>query len=81
VVEKAGWGAFRAYRPGSYPGRAHVFICDERLPGFCDPLPVWSRVVCGGMSVELLAGHHDDALGEPNIELLADRLSALLAAA
>ena len=78
-VERVGWEAFRAYRPGPYEGSATLFLARVRRPGFCNPLPAWARVVRGGLTVERIAADHDNIVQEPNVGPLAARVSELLA--
>jgi acetoacetyl-CoA synthetase len=77
-IADVGWQAFHAYRPGSYAGTATFFHAEVREPGLCDPLPVWQRVVHGGLTVEHIPGPHLDAMDEPTVSLVAERLSAHL---
>jgi thioesterase domain-containing protein len=79
-VADAGWKAFHAYRPGPYAGTATFFHAEVREPGLCDPLPVWQRAVQGGLTVEYIPGPHLDAMEEPTVSLIAERLSAHLEA-
>ena len=72
--------AFDAYRPRPYSGRA-TFVRAARGPSgadLCDPLPVWRRVVEGGLSVERVAAGHDELLSEPHVRVVARRLEARL---
>jgi thioesterase domain-containing protein len=77
-LEKAGWQAFGAFRPSPYPGHATLFRASTR-GRMGDPLPVWRRVVEGGLAVEVVPGSHTEMLAEPNVGYLAERMSAQLA--
>jgi acetoacetyl-CoA synthetase len=70
--------AFARYRPGPFPGSATLFLAAEREPDRCDPLPVWRAVVRGPLAVVEIPGGHVDAIAEPNVGVLANRLSARL---
>jgi acetoacetyl-CoA synthetase len=77
-LENAGWAAFAAYRPGPYPGRASFFRVEQPREDQGDPLPIWRRVVEGGLTVDVLPGSHADVVAEPNVRILAERVSAHL---
>jgi acetoacetyl-CoA synthetase len=76
-LEKAGWEAFAAYCPSPYPGSATFFRADIR-GRMGDPVPVWRRVIEGGLSVETVPGDHTRMAAEPNVRFLAERASAQL---
>lgn len=78
-LEKAGWAAFGSYRPRPYPGAATFFRVEQPREDMGDPLPVWRRMVEGGLTVESVPGSHADVVAEPNVRFLAQRLSARLA--
>ena len=71
-------GCVRLYRPGPYPGDATLFVAATREPGTCDPLPVWHEAVGGALTVVAIPGGHIDAIIEPNVGVLAARLSERL---
>jgi acetoacetyl-CoA synthetase len=77
-LEPISWNAFRSYCPKPFPGRATLFLSDVRRPARADPLPVWRRVIEGGLELERIPGGHDDVMEESVVEILADRLSAHL---
>ncbi|MEA2442385.1 MAG: acetoacetyl-CoA synthetase [Thermoleophilaceae bacterium] len=79
-LEQAGWEAFRAFRPSPYPGSATFFRADTRSGRMGNPLPVWRRVVEGGLTVETVPGIHRDVVAEPNVGALAERTSPHLTA-
>jgi acetoacetyl-CoA synthetase len=74
------WEAFYAYEPGPYAGAASFFEASIREPGLCDPVPVWRRLVEGGLSVERVPGGHVEMMREPHVGALAARFGAHLAA-
>jgi acetoacetyl-CoA synthetase len=77
-LENAGWAAFDSYRPAPYPGAASFFRVEHPREDQGDPLPIWRRMVLGGLSVDILPGSHADVVAEPNVRLLAARVSAQL---
>jgi acetoacetyl-CoA synthetase len=77
-VDQLGWEAFRAYRPAPYDGSAVLFFAEVRDPELFNPLPVWTRLVRGGLTVENISGGHVDAIAEPHVRVLAERLDAHL---
>jgi thioesterase domain-containing protein len=77
-LEDAGWAAFDAYRPEPYLGAATFFRVEQPREDMGDPLPVWKRVVQGGLTVVNTPGSHADVVAEPNVRSLAERVSAHL---
>jgi acetoacetyl-CoA synthetase len=77
-LENAGWAAFDAYRPEPYPGTATFFRVEHPREDQGDPLPVWRRMVRGGLTVENVPGSHADVVAEPNVRVLAEKVSAHL---
>ena len=71
--------AMRDYRPAPYPGK--VVFLSAGVAGDNDPLPVWRKVVRGGLDVRITPGNHDDMLRGPNARALASELTRLLAPA
>ena len=65
--------AMRDYRPEPYPGKA-VFL-RAAVPGDSDPLPVWRKVVRGGLVVSVTPGNHDEMISGPNAKALAVALA------
>ncbi|HEY0632080.1 MAG TPA: non-ribosomal peptide synthetase [Thermoleophilaceae bacterium] len=74
-LEDAGWAAFDAYRPEPYAGAATFFRVEQPREDMGDPLPVWRRVVRGGLTVVNTPGSHADVVAEPNVRVLAERVS------
>jgi thioesterase domain-containing protein len=76
------------YSLRTYPGRATLFVLAER-DGMSDSLfdPAlgevdrelgWGRVVAGGVEVHEMAGEHTSILREPNVQILAGKLTSCL---
>jgi len=61
--------AMRAYRPEPYQGKAVYFRAS--VPGDGDPLPVWQKLVRGGLVVDVTPGNHDEMIAGPNAQALA----------
>jgi acetoacetyl-CoA synthetase len=61
--------AMRQYRPEPYPGK--VVYLRAAVPGNNDPLPVWRKVVRGGLDVNVTPGDHDEMICGPNAKELA----------
>jgi acetoacetyl-CoA synthetase len=76
---RVGWKAFGAYRPGPYAGSAALFLSELRRPEMCDPVPVWTRCVKGGLAIQRVPGGHFDVIKEPNLGVLSEQVSASLA--
>ena len=77
-LENAGWAAFDDYRPAPYSGAATFFRVEHPREDQGDPLPIWRRMVRGGLTVETVPGSHADVVSEPNVRALAARVSAHL---
>src|SRR2546421_6257980 len=77
-VQQAGWQAFHEYRPGEYGGSATFLASTTRDPGLCNPLPVWRRVVRGGLTVESLQASHGEIMSDRLAPLVADHIGAHL---
>jgi acetoacetyl-CoA synthetase len=78
-VRAACWDAMHAYRPKPYDGPATLFYAVRRgYGGLPDPLPVWRRVVRGGLSLERMPGRHEDIAAPPAVDRLAARIRAHL---
>ncbi len=69
--------AFRNYRPEPYPGRA-IFL-RAAVASDSDPMPVWHRVMLGGLEVNITPGNHDEMITGANAKELAKALAAALA--
>jgi len=73
-----GLEAWAAYRPQPYAGTVTLFRAKERDGTIADALTIWREVARGGLTIEQVRGGHNEMLVEPNVELLAERLSARL---
>jgi acetoacetyl-CoA synthetase len=65
--------AMRDYRPQPYPGK--VVFLRAAVSGDSDPLPVWRKVVRGGLDVSVTPGNHDEMISERNAKALAVALA------
>ena len=76
VVTRAHFQAGKAYVPGPYPGRIALFRSSE------NPAPDlrlgWGSVVAGPVDVCVVPGTHTSILMEPNVQILAEKLSHCL---
>jgi acetoacetyl-CoA synthetase len=69
--------ASEAYRPGPYPGAATYFLPEvRRFHLYADPLPVWRRVVEGGLAVEPVPGAHVGMVSGERAPILAALIDA-----
>ena len=73
-----GLEAWAAYRPQPYPGTVTLFRAKERDGTIADAQTIWREVARGGLAIEQVRGGHNEMLVEPNVEVLAERLSAWL---
>jgi acetoacetyl-CoA synthetase len=78
-VQRSAAQALKDYRPAPYPDEATFFRAEVRRSGYCDPLPVWFRVVEGGLTVFPVPGGHAEILHEPQVKELAEALAGALA--
>jgi len=75
---RAMWEANGAYRPQDYAGAATLFQAQTRAVNLSDGVAAWRKVVRGGLNVEHVPGGHGDVVHEPNVGVLAERLSVRL---
>jgi amino acid adenylation domain-containing protein len=62
-----------------YPGRITFFKASETLEGtFTDPTMGWSEWASGGVEVHFVPGNHANLMYEPQVEVLARKLTACL---
>jgi amino acid adenylation domain-containing protein len=80
-VFRANRRAVRSYEPQPYPGRITYFQASEAEPADeRDPVLEWATLAAGGMERHVVPGTHFTIVGEPHVKVLAERLSACLAA-
>jgi len=74
--------AEKVYRPRDYDGNVAIFRCTEyRATGYEDRHGGWSDFVRGSLGVHDVPGDHMGILDEPNVQILAEKLSRCLGAA
>jgi acetoacetyl-CoA synthetase len=73
-----GWEGWAAYRPQPYAGAVTLFRAGYRDGGISDALTIWREVARGGLAIEQVHGGHNEMLVDPNVGMLAERLSARL---
>jgi acetoacetyl-CoA synthetase len=78
ALERIGWQAVTAYRPGPYEGTATLFLARTRYPSYCNPAGAWRRCVRGGLTVKRMTGDHGALVAEGSAHRVAGQLSALL---
>ncbi|MFY7799807.1 MAG: type I polyketide synthase [Dolichospermum sp.] len=73
---------FRAYTPKTYSGRVNLFKAMDKslsLTYKIDPLEVgWKKFVTGELEIHEIPGTHMGILEEPNVQLLAEKLTACI---
>ncbi|MCW9680554.1 thioesterase domain-containing protein [Dolichospermum planctonicum UHCC 0167] len=73
---------FRAYTPKTYSGRVNLFKAMDKLLSLTykiDPLEVgWKKFVTGELEIHEIPGTHMGILEEPNVQLLAEKLTACI---
>jgi len=81
-VFKGNLRAMWEYRPQPYPGRITLFASEEQPTAIDvarDPCLGWGAWAEGGVEVYRVPGRHLDVIREPNVRVLAARLSQCLA--
>jgi thioesterase domain-containing protein len=73
----ATWEANAAYRPQNYAGTATLFRAQTHDVVLSVGVAEWRKVV-RGLHVEPVPGGHIDVVREPNVGVLAERLSLRL---
>lgn len=63
--------ANQAYRPGRYTGEVHFVRAAERVDGYEDPVPAWSRVVSTPLLVSSTPGNHFSMVLPAHVATLA----------
>lgn len=74
---------FKAYTPKTYSGRVNLFkamdISNRSVLYEIDPLEVgWKKFVTGELEIHEIPGSHMGILQEPNVQLLAEKLTACI---
>jgi acetoacetyl-CoA synthetase len=77
-LEQVNMGAYEVYRPGGYSGSAYFIRARRQERRECNPMPVWSRVVQGGLSVERVPGGHFDMMTDPLVRAVAKSVAGAL---
>ena len=76
---KSDFRASRVYVLHRYPGRVTLFKASEDLSGtLSDPTLGWSDWADGGVDVQIVPGNHANMVYEPNVEILAEKLTACM---
>ncbi|MEM7253038.1 MAG: alpha/beta fold hydrolase [Pseudomonadota bacterium] len=78
VGEAQRW-AHWSYVPGVYPGDAHLFYATDNRAQLDDPHLGWDRFIGGDITVHNVPGGHGLMVKAPAVQVLADKLQALLA--
>src|SRR6185295_3351505 len=72
MVFQANVRADSRYRPQRYPGRVTLFKTSQQDS-------TWEDIAADGVELHLIPGHHMNVLRSPQVQVLADKLSACLA--
>lgn len=76
---KSDFRASRNYTLRRYPGRVTLFKASEDLSvTSSDPTLGWSDWVEGGVDVQMVPGNHANMVYQPNVEILAEKLTACI---
>jgi thioesterase domain-containing protein len=75
-VFRANVRAESRYRPQRYPGRVTLFKTASRSQ---DSTWGWGDVAANGVELHQIPGHHMNVLRPPQVQVLAEKLSACLA--
>jgi thioesterase domain-containing protein len=79
TVRKALIDAEARYVPKVYPKSVTVFnAAVKSLRSEDDPAAGWSEWASGGVEIHEIAGHHANIFFEPNVSVLAEKLSVCL---
>jgi thioesterase domain-containing protein len=75
---EAHWQALTDYRPEPYPGKLFLFRAKKQgLSNFNHALG-WDALVGDRVQVTVIPGSHESMLQEPNVQIVAAKLRALL---
>jgi amino acid adenylation domain-containing protein len=78
-IASANHQARHSYLPQVYPGRLTLLKASERSAGSDDdPYLGWDKLVVGGVEIQEVPGSHTDIMQEPQVQLLAEKLTACL---
>jgi thioesterase domain-containing protein len=71
--------AYEQYRPQPYPGNTIIFRATGQLRGLAaDSTLGWRDVLTGSFEICRVPGHQQNMMVEPNVAVLAEKLSAAL---
>jgi FkbM family methyltransferase len=70
--------AARSYVPQPYPGSLTLFLASERPPGSIEEIVRSWQELAGEVRLELLPGGHEQLMAPPAVEVLAERVKAVL---
>ncbi len=71
ALEALAWQAFYAYRPTPYPGVVTFFRASERPRDYFYPIPLWTALAGGRLSICDVPGSHFTMIRAPHVEALA----------
>jgi thioesterase domain-containing protein/acyl carrier protein len=78
-VRKALRAASNSYVPRPYPGRITCFTPTRKsVLSSGDPGAAWEKLAAGGVDIQSVPGHHENLLAEPQVMVVAQRLSICL---
>lgn len=79
IIRRAHWKALERYQPNVYPDHLTLFLSKiKRIQAHCDPLFGWRGMALKGVDVQEIPGSHLGILKEPNVQALAEKLSACI---
>jgi amino acid adenylation domain-containing protein len=74
--------AFDSYQPRFYDGRVVLFRASKQLPELAENRTLgWDAILRDNLTVFEIPGHQQNLLAQPNVTILAEKLSAALEAA
>ncbi|MCK4359258.1 MAG: amino acid adenylation domain-containing protein [Candidatus Cloacimonetes bacterium] len=78
-VREANFQALRDYVPKVYSGKLYLYQSDKRFAGFYyEPQMGWEKLATGGIEIYKVPGNHESIWNEPNLKVLAKKLSVCL---
>jgi hypothetical protein len=78
AVKLANRQASRLYQPRVYPGKVTLFRASHRETVGSDARLGWGELAAGGLEIHEVPGDHFSFWQEPNVRVLAERLTACL---